>query len=50
MIYNILITSGKIRDVKMRDKFDAHLWVHNGKIKKNHIPDKYLKQLMKIQK
>ena len=50
MKYNILITSGKKIDIKSKYIFDAHLWIHNGVIEKNHIPDKDFEQISKSYK
>ncbi len=37
--YNLLITNGDIGDVKDIDKFEASIWVHNGLVVKNHVPE-----------
>jgi NTP pyrophosphatase (non-canonical NTP hydrolase) len=37
--YNLLITKGDISSVKDHAKFGADIWIHNGSIEKNLIPE-----------
>lgn len=32
--YNILITEGDIKKIKKRSMYEAHLWIHDGVVKK----------------
>lgn len=37
--YNLLITNGDLGNVKDHAKYNAELWVHNGLVVKNHVPE-----------
>jgi hypothetical protein len=34
--YNLLLTKNYKKDITIKDIYDAHLWIDNGIIKKNH--------------
>lgn len=37
--YNLLITNGDLGNAKDHAKYNAELWVHNGLVVKNHVPE-----------
>lgn len=39
--YNVLITNGDKKKVSVKDVFNAHLWIHDNIINKNHITFTY---------